>query len=145
MFKKIVLVCIFLAKVQSFACHGGEVAAGEQPHPGDVTSPVCSVLNPNICTSIWFQSFVSTKAPAQFILKINGANVTLNQIKIDLWMEMSPGHGHGSAPLTYTEIMPNTFQVTNAYFVMTGNWKIRLHLTDGVKTETLEVPIYVAE
>lgn len=142
------LMMIFLTVLFTFskpilACHGGEAEPGSTPHPGDMSQPVCSQLNPNLCYMIWFQSFINTSEEGKFIIRIQGPQVSLNQIKVDLWMEMSTGHGHGSTPLIYTELMPNVFQVSNAHFVMPGEWKIRLHITDGTHVESLVTSIFV--
>lgn len=58
-----------------------------------------------------------------------------DDIEVVLWM---PSMGHGSAP-TQTErsvdanenILPGVFNVRNVYFIMGGDWEVRVTLTDA--------------
>ncbi len=62
-----------------------------------------------------------------------------DQIEVTLWM---PSMGHGSSPTKIERTVdssgnriPGTFNVRNAYFIMGGDWDVRVTLTDenGIK------------
>jgi hypothetical protein len=58
-----------------------------------------------------------------------------DNIEVVLWM---PAMGHGSAPTQVERvvdaqgnIVPGTFNVRNVYFIMAGDWEVRVTLTDA--------------
>ena len=49
-------------------------------------------------------------------------------VAVQLWM---PSMGHGSSPVTVTEETTGVFLVTRVFFVMPGDWDIRVKLRDA--------------
>ncbi len=47
-----------------------------------------------------------------------------------LWM---PSMGHGSSPVTVTEVREGVYQASNIFFVMPGDWEIRFQIREGTK------------
>jgi hypothetical protein len=47
---------------------------------------------------------------------------------IFLWM---PSMGHGSSPVTISRLGAGIYEVTKVYFIMDGEWQIRIQLKDG--------------
>lgn len=49
-----------------------------------------------------------------------------------------PEHGHGSRPVAIERVAPGEYRVTEVFFIMPGNWEVRVRLTDdfGVFEET---------
>jgi YtkA-like len=45
-----------------------------------------------------------------------------------LWM---PGMGHGSSPVTVERLDVGTYRARNVFFVMKGDWEVRIQLKDG--------------
>ena len=65
--------------------------------------------------------FTSTENPA--------APITSDQtVKVILWM---PSMGHGSTPLTVEKISASVFRVSRVYFIMPGDWEIRVQILNG--------------
>lgn len=48
--------------------------------------------------------------------------------KIFLWM---PSMGHGSSPVTIKKIATGIYDVTDVYFIMDGDWQIKVQLKTG--------------
>lgn len=74
---------------------------------------------------------------SKFILKswnhetgtMNGPYQNLpKNLFVFLWM---PTMGHGSAPVTITQINEGEYQVSNVKFTMGGKWEIKFQLKDG--------------
>jgi len=71
-----------------------------------------------------------------------------DNIEVDLWM---PSMGHGSAPTQIERamdddgnILTGVFNVRNAYFIMGGDWDVRVTLTDAQglqETKTFKVSL----
>ncbi len=47
---------------------------------------------------------------------------------VQLWM---PSMGHGSAPVQLTKIADGVYRVSEVYFVMSGDWEIRVQQKNG--------------
>lgn len=52
----------------------------------------------------------------------------LGEVTVDLWM---PSMNHGSAPVTVTQIGIGTYEATDIYFPMKGEWDMRFYLKDA--------------
>lgn len=77
----------------------------------------------------------------------NGSDHTIldlkENIEVELWM---PSMGHGSAPTQVERVLdaqgnplPGAYRVRNIYFIMGGDWDVRITLTD--KKGTVESQI----
>lgn len=110
----------------------------------EMAQKVCSP-NIQVCASYLTNSPFSTKGEGRFILSLKTNNeVPLELLKVDLWMQMG-NHGHGSAPLKVNQLAPGEFDVTNAYFVMKGKWLIRVTVKIGLITDTILIPVVIAD
>ncbi|MES2767598.1 MAG: serine protease spb1 [Bdellovibrionota bacterium] len=49
-------------------------------------------------------------------------------LEVILWM---PSMGHGSSPTSVQKVNSSTFDVSNVYFIMDGDWEIRFVLKNG--------------
>lgn len=85
----------------------------------------------NLCAEIEFEKGISRKADSSFILSFKnekGEIVNLdNDPKIKLWMIMKGGHGHGSEKVKIEKINKK-YRVTNVWFLMMGEWQVKLDL-----------------
>ena len=55
-------------------------------------------------------------------------SVEINQdVKVILWM---PSMGHGSSPVKVQKINSGLYQATQVYFIMPGDWEIRIQLKE---------------
>lgn len=59
-----------------------------------------------------------------------------------LWMEMADGKGHGSEKLKI-EIENTSYIISNAWFLMMGQWELKVKVTHNEKTQLLSLPICV--
>jgi hypothetical protein len=62
----------------------------------------------------------------RFSLNESPANLA-NAPKVVLWM---PSMGHGSAPVTVQAVSADFYRVSDVYFVMPGEWEIRIQIKD---------------
>jgi len=97
---------------------------------------VCSQVT-DVCVSYSSSTPFVFNKEAQFTLTIQDAdNAEIQLVKVDLWMEMG-NHGHGSSPLKVTPKSSELYEITKAYFVMKGNWQIRVTYKHEDFQETL--------
>lgn len=47
---------------------------------------------------------------------------------VELWM---PSMGHGSSPVTVEKISEGLYRAKNVFFIMPGEWEIRIQVRDG--------------
>ncbi|WII71622.1 serine protease spb1 [Bdellovibrio sp. 22V] len=58
-----------------------------------------------------------------------------------LWM---PSMGHGSAPVKIEKLDETHYRITNIYFIMPGDWEVRLYLKKNSQTvDELFIPLMV--
>lgn len=100
----------------------------------------------NVCVSLNFTSKISRKADSQFLISFSdkaGKSLSLDQNpKIDLWMVMKSGHGHGSEALKIVKIK-NKYMVSNVWFLMLGEWKVRTSFSIKSKKFSRELSVCV--
>lgn len=78
-----------------------------------------------VCAQItWLKTPSSTDA-AEFTLELSGDTALFDDVSILLWMRSM---GHGSAPVKIQKISATQYHVTNVYFIMPGDWDVRLTL-----------------
>lgn len=51
-----------------------------------------------------------------------------HDVTVQLWM---PSMGHGSSPVTVSKESTGIYKATNVFFIMPGDWDIRVKLVDG--------------
>lgn len=131
------VMMLVLAPVLGFAEEGHE-------HEGTHTPNLCLNDSPKVCAHFMFPKAVNTMDESQFMLHVlKDKAMTVTNMKVELWMDMGSGHGHGSAPVKIQQKSPEHFFVTNAFFMMEGEWIVRVDFElDGVARH-LEFPIVV--
>lgn len=95
----------------------------------------------DLCASVEFTKGPSDSEESQFLVKFyehasahsEHTMVDPQNLKVDLWMNMGH-HGHGSGPVKVVKQDQGTYFVSEAYFVMSGRWQIRLFV-NGEKGE----------
>lgn len=117
---------------------------GTVPLPGDTTKNYCLTEDQSVCASLLFQTKVDTKTAAKFVIRVYGSELHPANVAVDLWMRMGNGHEHGSSPVKMTQLSPDTLLIEDAYFIMGGEWLVRVKLTINGKLETIEIPVKVA-
>jgi len=95
-----------------------------------------------VCAEIQSDKPFTSKEEGRFILLLKNTEAEL--VKVDLWMQMG-NHGHGSSPLAVSQVAPGHFDVTKAYFVMKGNWQVRVKYRLGSIEEVLIIPLMIKD
>jgi hypothetical protein len=112
------------------------------------TSPVrevCTSYTSDICINAIFKAEPNTTDEGEFTLLIKTPNGKVAQnVKVDLWMQMG-NHGHGSAPVQLTSLADNKLKVENAWFVMTGEWQIRVDFEIDQQAYKLKLPVKISQ
>ncbi len=132
-------LALLLAPVLGFS---SQVMVEDHEHSVEV----CSEKSNTVCAHLGFKwGPLSTSQKGQFIVHaLTNTNSTITNLSVDLWMEME-GQGHGSSPVTLTQVRPNIYKVTEAYFIMPGEWLVKLAFDlDGVK-HTIDIPVNIVE
>lgn len=110
------------------------------------TKNYCSNYDQTICAHIGYDEEFSTQKEAEFMVDVVSPKAErMKNIQIELWMDMGSGHGHGSAPVQWTDEGSGKYHVTNAYFVMAGEWQIKVAFDiEGVAQEII-IPVPVQQ
>jgi hypothetical protein len=104
---------------------------------------VCSVINAEVCAHLGHMTSFSSKAEVQFVAHIMAPqNQQVSDTQIDLWM---PDMGHGSSPLSVKQFGVNKYNVTKAYFVMSGLWLVRLKFSLAGEKHQIEIPVNIVD
>ncbi len=110
------------------------------------TPNICSAQNSSLCLHLGFEALpqegVESGFMTHFMLK-DADPTLLSDVVIDLWMDMGNGHGHGSAPVTVEQLDAVHFRVTRAYFVMSGEWLVRVKFKYDRVEHEIAVPVTV--
>jgi hypothetical protein len=107
----------------------------------DHTPNFCSVKNENVCAHLGHFTGLTSSTEAQFMFHASTPNnEQMTDLKLDLWM---PDMGHGSAPLKFEEMDVNLYKVTNAYFMMSGEWLVRASFKLGETAHQIQIPVTV--
>ncbi len=108
-------------------------------YDGEHTADVCSSLNTQICAHLGHMENLESGKKGAFVAHVTGpAEVT--KMHIYLWM---PSMGHGSAPMTVTQIAANKYQVTEVRFVMSGAWTVNLEFEADGQLHRLAFPFEI--
>ena len=114
-----------------------ELAQNNQQQSADCALEFTKV---DLCASISWTQGPQTPQQSEFILHIwNKKNANVNgpyqdptqNLSVVLWM---PSMGHGSAPVKIEKLQDGVFRVSNVYFIMAGDWEIRVFLKDSAST-----------
>jgi hypothetical protein len=132
MFQSILLSAALMLSLPTFADNG-------HTH----TPNVCSTKNPDVCAHLGIYGELKSSVANQFIVDImtpDGSAFT--NLKVVLWM---PDMGHGSSPVSLQDVGNNHYLVTNAWFVMTGQWTVKLNFDFNGENLDIEIPVEIAE
>jgi hypothetical protein len=102
----------------------------------------CSLkfINSQLCSSIQWTMGPQSPDESELILKFwdektaseNGPYVDpANTLSVILWM---PSMGHGSSPVKIDKIETGVYRVHRVYFIMPGDWEVRIFLKNGTTT-----------
>jgi hypothetical protein len=109
----------------------------------DHSVEVCSTKNVNACGHIGHMSGMTSSGEAQFVVHLTiPDDVQVTDLNIVLWM---PEMCHGSSPVEFTQFGVNKYKVTQAFFVMPGNWVVRVNFKLEGEEHQIEIPIEIAE
>jgi len=112
----------------------------------DHSTTVCSPTNKNVCAHLGLDKPLNSKEEGVFMAHVMTPNDTLVQnFKLDLWMDMGSGHGHGSSPVDMNDLGKNKFEISNAWFVMPGNWLVRMDFEFEGTHQHLQIPIVIKD
>lgn len=107
---------------------------------------VCSATRADVCAHLGFEKPLNSSAEGKFMAHVmTPANQDIQDFKLDLFMDMGGGHGHGSAPVELKALGKNRFAVSNAWFVMQGEWLVRLDFEFDQAHHHIEIPIEIKQ
>lgn len=112
-------------------------AAGDGNH----SETICSAADANVCAHLGHMTKDASSGEAQFIAHaMVPENQEVSNMKVVLWM---PSMGHGSRPVTLAKVGVNKYQVTKAYFMMRGDWDVRLTFSLNGINHAINIPVVV--
>ncbi len=112
---------------------------------------LCEVRLPKseVCVDLVWEKLPTQEDFGSFRLKFYEAaapTVLVNPSitpSVILWM---PSMGHGSSPVKIEKVKQGEFLVTEVYFVMSGEWEIRIQQKNGKEViEQVALPITIEE
>lgn len=130
MLKSALVIGLFVVGLNAFA-------AGD----GDHSETICSAVDAKVCAHLGHMTKDASTGEAQFIAHaMIPQNQEVSDMKVVLWM---PSMGHGSSPVTLTKVGVNKYQVTEAYFMMPGQWEVRLSFSLNGANHKINIPVAV--
>lgn len=129
MFKKLILMVVTFVSFQVFA------DGGDHNH----TPNYCSATNTKVCAHLGHMSSLNSRDEVTFVAHVMGAQ-QVTDMKVILWM---PSMGHGSSPVKLEQTGVNHYQVTQAYFIMPGEWVVRLQFKLSGQAHEINIPLQV--
>lgn len=107
------------------------------------TEEVCSTLFPatKICGEVAWSNTPTSSGMNEFILQLHGDTSQFENLTALLWM---PSMGHGSAPVKIEPLGDGRYRIYNVYFIMPGDWEVRLFLKKAGQTvDQLFIPLMI--
>lgn len=112
----------------------------QQNKPGSTTCPYQFPAT-QICGTWNWESAASSTAYSSAKLILDGNLAAYDEVAVVLWM---PSMGHGSAPVQIQKEADGIYHITNIYFVMPGEWEIRVTLKkSGQTADQFFIPLMV--
>ncbi len=111
-------------------------AEGDHDH----SETVCSALDAKVCAHLGHMQKKSN-GEVQFVAHVE-LSAQVSDMNVVLWM---PAMGHGSSPVKTELFAVNHYKVTQAYFIMPGQWEVRLTFAVNGVTHTLAIPVAVEQ
>lgn len=141
---KILLAVLFIGF--SVACARPDYISAEEwqrlnGNPSPASSCTGEFKTLAVCARLqWTKTPNSTEAQ-EFLLELQGDTSLFDDLAIILWM---PSMGHGSAPVKIEKLSATQYHITNVYFIMPGDWEVRMSLKKSGQTlDQLFVPLMV--
>lgn len=107
----------------------------------DHSEDVCSTADAAVCAHLGHMRKNPTSGEYQFVAHVMVAQ-QVTDMKVELWI---PSMGHGSSPVTVQQFGLNKYKVSQAYFIIPGQWEVRLSFSlDGVAHQ-LNIPVAVEQ
>jgi hypothetical protein len=98
-----------------------------QHHQNEHSVEVCSSVDTTVCAHIGHMKDLIPSKLGSFVVHVTGP-LEASNMTVLLWM---PSMGHGSSPVTVTQFDVNKYNITQAAFIMKGEWLVRLAFTTG--------------
>lgn len=95
---------------------------------------VLSLPIQGLCVDLVWETKPTESTMGSFFISFYTKDNSINLIEpnyavaVILWM---PSMGHGSSPVQMQKIENGHYRVSNVFFVMPGDWDIRIQLKDG--------------
>ncbi|MGE5085302.1 MAG: FixH family protein [Bacillota bacterium] len=113
------------------------------PKAGENSANICNETA-TICAQLQYLTDINASNEGKFqVVVTTPQQESVQNFKLDLWMQMGH-HGHGSSPVEIAEVGPNQFTISNAWFVMPGQWNVRVDFDFQGEHQHLEIPVIAA-
>ncbi|MBC7466329.1 MAG: FixH family protein [Bdellovibrio sp.] len=139
---KYFLVLVILSLIQFGCARPNYLDSVKQDQQQTVNSEVYKLASASLGLAIdlAFDKTPNDSDENTFILQFHqpGSSVAVGvdqTIAIILWM---PSMGHGSSPVKIQKIADGIYRVTKVYFIMPGDWEIRLQIKDQETSNVIE-------
>lgn len=107
---------------------------------GEVSTNLCNETS-TVCAHLQYTTDINASAEGRFLVVLQTPEQqAVQNFKLDLWMQMGH-HGHGSSPVEISDLGHNQFAITNAWFVMPGQWMVRIDFDLQGEHQHLEIPV----
>lgn len=105
----------------------------------------CLSENSKLCLHLGMPARLNTKDEGKFMVHFMVPAATAAKIEVtnvELWMD---DMGHGSAPTSLQKMADGKYMVSNAWFIMTGLWSIRVKFNYDSQARMIVVPMQISE
>jgi hypothetical protein len=112
----------------------------------DHSETICSENFSDVCLHLGIHQKLNTTDAGSFLVHFlvdETQSTNIQNLTVALWMDMGGGHGHGSAPVKVTPKGPGKYLVTDAYFVMGGNWLVKVGFDYQGSHQEIAVPLVI--
>jgi hypothetical protein len=107
------------------------------------TPNYCHSEQKDLCAHVGYNLQPKANEEFQFMVHVMAPDVELEKIS-DLGVELDmPSMGHGSAPVSVERKDLRHFAVTQAYFLMEGEWMINIDIKKEGQTYRLQIPFLI--
>lgn len=112
----------------------------------DHSETVCSANFSDVCLHLGIHQKLNTSDAGTFVVHFlvdENQAANIQNLNVTLWMDMGGGHGHGSAPVKVTPKGPGKYLVTEAYFVMEGEWLVKIGFDYQGTRQEISIPLII--
>lgn len=107
-------------------------------------SEYCAKNEKPSCIQLTQENPFTSQSEGEFDLQILEPNEIFD-LEVILWMDMGGGHGHGTGPVEIQNLGSNRFHIRNAWFVMKGQWFIKLRFTSADRLQEISIPVAITQ